>query len=65
VVSIGKSVGAKEIAVTSDDHGGESTNAELTPSERLGRIGVDWWATIVAGIIVLLGVAGLLPKIPW
>ena len=33
--------------------------------ERLGRIGVDWWATIVAGIVVLLAVAGLLPKIPW
>jgi hypothetical protein len=33
--------------------------------ERLGRIGVDWWATIVAGVVVLLAVAGLLPKIPW
>jgi hypothetical protein len=65
VVSIGKSVGAKEIAVTSDDHSGEPTNAELTRRERLGRIGVDWWATIVAGIVVLLAVAGLLPKIPW
>jgi hypothetical protein len=31
----------------------------------LGRIGVDWWATIVAGAIVLLAVAGLLPKIGW
>jgi hypothetical protein len=34
-------------------------------NQGLGRIGVDWWATIVAGIIVLLAVAGLLPKIPW
>lgn len=36
-----------------------------TRGERLGRIGVDWWATIVAGIVVLLAVTGLLPKIPW
>ena len=31
----------------------------------MGRIGVDWWATIVAGVIVLLAVAGLLAKIGW
>jgi hypothetical protein len=65
VVNIVKSVGAKEIAVTADDHGGEPTNGELTRRERLGRIGVDWWATITAGIVVLFAVAGLLPKIPW
>ncbi|WP_198037214.1 hypothetical protein [Nocardia sp. BMG51109] len=29
------------------------------------RIGVDWWAVIVAGVVVLLAVAGVLPKIPW
>ncbi|RDI46839.1 hypothetical protein [Nocardia mexicana] len=29
------------------------------------RIGVDWWAVIVAGAFVLLAVAGVLPKIPW
>lgn len=45
--------------------GGETTNGELTVSERLARVGVDWWATIVAGFVVLLAVAGLLPKIPW
>ena len=28
-------------------------------------IGVDWWATIVAGVFVVLAVAGVLPKIPW
>ncbi|MEZ0364385.1 hypothetical protein ACAG26_11890 [Mycobacterium sp. pUA109] len=33
--------------------------------QRLGRIGVDWWATIVAGLIVLLAVADVLPGIPW
>lgn len=31
----------------------------------IGRIGVDWWATIVAGAIALLAVTNLLPKIPW
>jgi hypothetical protein len=65
VVNIVKSVGVKEIAVTAGDHGGEPTNGELTRRERLGRIGVDWWATIVAGRVVLFAVAGLLPKIPW
>ena len=34
-------------------------------AERLGRIGIDWWATIVAGVIAVLAVADLLPKIPW
>ncbi|MDT5413225.1 MAG: hypothetical protein QOG14_5445 [Mycobacterium sp.] len=51
--------------MTASDHGGEAINDAPTRSERLGRIGVDWWATIVAGIVVLLAVAGLLPKIPW
>jgi hypothetical protein len=37
----------------------------LTVSERLAGIGGDWWATIVAGVVVLLAVSGLLPKIPW
>ena len=51
--------------MTAGDHNGKPTNGELTLSERLGPIGVDWWATIVAGIVVLLDVAVLLPKIPW
>lgn len=29
------------------------------------RVGVDWWAVIVAGVFVLLAVADALPKIPW
>lgn len=65
MVSISKSVGVDEIAVTATDHDGEATNDAPTTGERLGRIGVDWWATIVAGVVVLLAVAGLLPKIPW
>lgn len=32
---------------------------------RLGSISVDWWATAVAGVIVALAVANVLPKIPW
>jgi hypothetical protein len=31
----------------------------------VGSLGTDWWATIVAGIIVVLAVANVLPKIPW
>jgi hypothetical protein len=34
-------------------------------TDQLGRIGVDWWATIVAGVIVVLAVFDVLPKIPW
>ena len=29
------------------------------------RVGVDWWATIVAGAVAVLAVVDLLPKIPW
>ncbi len=35
---------------------------------RLGQVGwisVDWLATLVAGVIVALAVADVLPKIPW
>jgi hypothetical protein len=64
-VSIGKSVGVEEIAVTAGDDGGEPTNGGLTRSEHPRRISLDWWATIVAGVVVLLAVAGLLPRIPW
>jgi hypothetical protein len=59
------SISGKETAVTVKDRGGESTAAAPTWAERLGRLGLDWWATIVAGVVVLLAVAGLLPKIPW
>jgi hypothetical protein len=34
-------------------------------ADAIGRIGTDWWATIVAGVIVVLAVTNLLPKIPW
>ncbi|WP_264049010.1 hypothetical protein [Mycobacterium parmense] len=32
---------------------------------RLGRVGDDWWATLVAGALVALAVLGVLPRIPW
>jgi hypothetical protein len=51
--------------VAAGENGGEPTNGGLTISERLAGVGLDWWATIVAGSVVLLAVAGLLPKIPW
>ncbi|MCM6777508.1 hypothetical protein NDR87_28825 [Nocardia sp. CDC159] len=38
------------------------------PSERppvWERIGLDWWAVIVAGVITLAAVTGVLPTIPW
>jgi len=38
-----------------------------TPQWRgwLERVGDDWWATLLAGVIVALAVADVLPKIPW
>jgi hypothetical protein len=38
-----------------------------TPQWRgwLERVGDDWWATLVAGVIVALAMADALPKIPW
>ncbi len=34
-------------------------------SARFGSVPVDWWATAVAGVIVALAAADVLPKIPW
>jgi hypothetical protein len=42
----------------------ESTQPDGGDSSRF-TIGVDWWATIVAGVFVVLAVADVLPKIPW
>ncbi|MGD1170945.1 hypothetical protein ACKUVQ_20260 [Mycobacterium seoulense] len=46
---------------------GRDQQASQGPSRpaRLGSISVDWWATAVAGVIVALAVADVLPKIPW
>ncbi len=37
----------------------------MVVTESRHTIGVDWWATIVAGVFVVLAVADVLPKIPW
>jgi hypothetical protein len=29
------------------------------------RVSLDWWATLVAGVIAALAVADVLPRIPW
>jgi hypothetical protein len=46
---------------------GREQEAAQTPGwrARLGSISVDWWATAVAGVIVALAVANVLPKVPW
>lgn len=38
------------------------SNALLEPTS---RIGADWAAVIVAAVLVLLGIVGLLPAIPF
>ena len=46
---------------------GKGPGAEQGPdwAGRLGSVPVDWWATAVAGVIVALAVANVLPKVPW
>ena len=51
--------------MSAHDDGDKAAEGSPNWSERLGRIGLDWWATIVAGAVVVLAVVGLLPKIPW
>lgn len=46
----------------------EPTPPEAAPQDRptgLARLGADWIAVIVAGILVLLAGTGLLPTIPF
>ncbi|MFJ9366742.1 hypothetical protein ACIRRA_20275 [Nocardia sp. NPDC101769] len=31
----------------------------------LGRLGADWWSVIVSGMVTVLAVLDVLPKIPW
>jgi hypothetical protein len=42
-----------------------ATTTSGTWTDAVGRLGTDWWATIVAGVITVLAVANVLPKIPW
>jgi hypothetical protein len=59
----------EEIVVNQPDPAARSDNElPATPpswTDAIGRIGVDWWATIVAGAIAVLAATDLLPKIPW
>ncbi|CPU07132.1 Hypothetical protein ERS075552_02435 [Mycobacteroides abscessus] len=49
-----------------DEQSGAAASADARPSTSLiARISIDWWATIIAGVIALLAVANVLPKIPW
>jgi hypothetical protein len=50
-----------------EDVSREGGGAANTPQSRgwLERVGDDWWATLVAGVIVALAVANVLPKVPW
>jgi hypothetical protein len=45
----------------------ESGGDTDTPQWRgwLGQVGDDWWPTLLAGVIVALAVADVLPKVPW
>jgi hypothetical protein len=43
----------------------ETSTPSASWQDAVGRIGVDWWATIVAGAIAVFAAANLLPKIPW
>jgi hypothetical protein len=43
----------------------ETTATPASWHATVGRIGTDWWATIVAGVITLLAVINVLPKIGW
>ncbi|BCK59232.1 hypothetical protein [Nocardia wallacei] len=43
----------------------EDPEASAAPIPVWRRIGVDWWAVLVAGVFVLLAVADVLPTIPW
>lgn len=45
-----------------DDVGGSGVDPRPSVAERIGS---DWWAVIVVGVLAALAVVDLLPKIPW
>ena len=48
------------------DSGGDTATPQRSDwGDRLASVSVDWWATLVAGVITALAVANVLPKIPW
>jgi len=50
--------------MTGSDQGAPDA-PQQAEEQRLGGLSVDWWATIVAGVFVVLAVLNVLPKIPW
>lgn len=52
-------------SVTDEQSGAPAPTEGQPTTSLIARIGVDWWATIIAGVIALLAVANVLPKIPW
>ncbi|MUM17845.1 hypothetical protein FZI91_01665 [Mycobacterium sp. CBMA271] len=55
--------GRKIIWHVTDEQSAASRDESRPPL--ITRIGVDWWATIIAGVIAVLAVADVLPKIAW
>jgi hypothetical protein len=49
----------------SADSSPSSPNPDPSPRGPLARLGVDWTAVIVAGLLVVLAITGLLPSIPF
>jgi hypothetical protein len=50
----------------STESGGDTNAPQRSDwGDRLASVSVDWWATLVAGVITALTVANVLPKIPW
>ncbi|MFE3225337.1 hypothetical protein [Nocardia sp. NPDC059228] len=58
--------------VNSPDPAPETSAARPSWPDALGRrvdfkiqVGADWWSVIVSGVVTVLAVFGVLPKIPW
>ncbi|QIS08187.1 hypothetical protein [Nocardia arthritidis] len=48
-----------------DQSGAAQPGASPPWLDALGKLGVDWLAVLVAGVIALLAVLDWLPKVPW
>ncbi len=52
-------------SVTHEQPGATALADGQPTTSLMARISVGWWATTIAGVIALLAVANVLPKIPW
>ncbi|MFE2994473.1 hypothetical protein ACFXG4_05600 [Nocardia sp. NPDC059246] len=43
----------------------ETSAARPSWPDTLGRLGADWWSVVVSGVVTVLAVFDVLPKIPW